>query len=113
MILNFVTKWREAKGVTKAHLARRVGVSRSYITKLEQGKMQPSGEMMFRIAKYLGQPLEVVFRCAQAENRNSFVCAKVMPDRQTFNFTDAPPPASGETNKTIKTAENKRKAITW
>lgn len=56
------------KGVTKAHLARRVGVDRSYVTKLEQGKMQPSGEMMFRIARYLGQPLEEVFQHAQSIN---------------------------------------------
>jgi putative transcriptional regulator len=68
MITNFVTKWRLAKGVTKAHLARRVGVDRSYVTKLEQGKMQPSGEMMFRIARYLGQPLEDVFQHAQSLN---------------------------------------------
>ena len=65
MIINVVTKWRKAKGVSKAHLARRVGVSRSYVTKLEKGIMQPSGEMMFRIARYLGQPLEAVFQPSQ------------------------------------------------
>ena len=65
MIINSLTKWRQAKGVSKAHLARRIGVDRSYVTKLEQGKMQPSGEMMFRIAKYLGQPLEAIFQHAQ------------------------------------------------
>jgi putative transcriptional regulator len=64
MVINSVTKWRQAKGVSKAHLARYVGVDRSYVTKLEQGKMQPSAEMMFRIAKYLGQPLEAVFQHA-------------------------------------------------
>ena len=68
MITNCVSKWRQAKGVSKAHLARRVGVDRSYMTKLEQGIMQPSGEMMFRIAKYLGQPLEMVFQHAAASN---------------------------------------------
>jgi putative transcriptional regulator len=66
MITNCVTKWRQAKRVSKAQLARRVGVDRSYVTKLEQGKMQPSGEMMFRIAKYLEQPLEAVFQHAQS-----------------------------------------------
>ena len=68
MVINFVTKWRQAKGVSKAHLARRVGVNRSYVTKLEQGILQPSGEMMFRIAKYLGQPLETVFQHAPSNN---------------------------------------------
>ena len=70
MIVNSVTKWRQAKRVSKAHLARRVGVNRSYVTKLEQGKMQPSGEMMFRIAKYLGQPLEIVFQHSQSLNES-------------------------------------------
>jgi putative transcriptional regulator len=68
MITNSVSKWRTEKGVSKAHLARRVGVNRSYMTKLEQGIMQPSGEMMFRIAKYLGQPLEQVFQHTQITN---------------------------------------------
>jgi putative transcriptional regulator len=73
MVINSVAKWRQAKGVSKAHLARRVGVDRSYVTKLEQGKMQPSGEMMFRIAKYLGQPLEAVFQHGQSlKERRSF-----------------------------------------
>jgi putative transcriptional regulator len=82
MIINTVTKWRQEKGVTKAHLARRVGVKRSYMTKLEQGKMQPSGEMMFRIAKYLGQPLEAVFQHVQATGPSASFCEKVMPDSQ-------------------------------
>jgi len=64
MIVSSVTQWRQAQRVSKAQLARRVGVSRSYVTKLEQGKLQPSGEMMFRIAKYLKQPLEAVFQHA-------------------------------------------------
>ena len=77
MVINAVTKWRQAKGVSKAHLARRVGVSRSYVTKLEQGTMQPSGEMMFRIAKYLGQPLELVFQHTPAANEQpSFSVSK-------------------------------------
>ena len=50
------------KGVTKAHMARRLGVAPSYMTKLEQGRLQPSGEMMFRMAKYLGQTIEVLFQ---------------------------------------------------
>jgi len=66
MITNMVAKWREEKGVTKAHMARYIGVKRSYMTKLEQGRLQPSAEMMFRIAKYLGQPLEILFQHVQS-----------------------------------------------
>jgi transcriptional regulator with XRE-family HTH domain len=68
MVTNSVAKWRAVKRVSKAHLARQVGVHRSYVTKLEHGTMQPSGEMMFRIAKYLGQPLIEVFQHAQTIN---------------------------------------------
>jgi putative transcriptional regulator len=74
MVTNTVAKWRMEKGVSKAHLARRVSVSRSYMTKLEQGKLQPSGEMMFRIAKYLGQPLEAVFQHAQSLKESPSFC---------------------------------------
>ena len=64
MVVNEVQKWRMArdgKGVSKAHLAREIGVSRSYITKLEQGKIQASAEMMFKIAAYLARPIEEIF----------------------------------------------------
>ena len=58
-------------------MARRVGVKRSYMTKLEQGRLQPSGEMMFRIAKYLGQPLEQVFQYVQgSETQPVFLGSK-------------------------------------
>jgi putative transcriptional regulator len=96
MILNFVTKWREAKGVSKAHLARRIGVSRSYITKLEQGILQPSAEMMFRLAKYLGQPLEAVFQHTQSASATLFNRDKVMPDSQTLS---RPCPAADRNTK--------------
>jgi len=70
MITNTVTQWRTARGVSKAHMARQVGVERSYMTKLEQGRLQPSGEMMFRIAGYLKQPLEQVFQHVQGPKQS-------------------------------------------
>jgi transcriptional regulator with XRE-family HTH domain len=38
-------------GMTKAELARKLGVSRTYITYLTQGKNKPSKEMADRLAK--------------------------------------------------------------
>ena len=61
MMLNKVAEWRKQKGVSKAHMARQIGVERSYMTKLEQGRIQPTGEKMLRIAEYLKQPVEAVF----------------------------------------------------
>jgi putative transcriptional regulator len=95
MVTNLVNKWRLAKGVSKAHMARYVGVDRSYVTKLEQGKMQPSGEMMFRIAEYLGQPLEVVFQHAPVKSGGHLFSAQVMPESQT---TISPPCAATKGN---------------
>jgi DNA-binding XRE family transcriptional regulator len=65
MLQNEVQKWRllkNGKGVSRAHLARQIRVCRSYVTKLEQGKIQPSGEVMFKIAAYLERPIEDIFR---------------------------------------------------
>jgi len=76
MITNTVTKWRKEKGVTKSHMARYIGVERSYMTKLEQGKLQPSAEMMFKIAKYLGQSLESLFQYVQSTTSSANFCPK-------------------------------------
>lgn len=70
MVTNDVEKWRREKdgrGVSKAHLARQIKMSRSYITKLEQGRIQPSAEVMFRIAAYLGKPIEEIFHYQKGE----------------------------------------------
>jgi DNA-binding XRE family transcriptional regulator len=64
MVTNIVTKWRTEKGVSKAHLARRVGVCRAYMTRLEKGDLQPSGDVMFRIAGYFKCRVEDVFQRA-------------------------------------------------
>lgn len=64
MITNDIRERRAQRGpsgISKAHLARRVGVSRSYITRLEQGAREPSAEVMFRIAQYFGCHVEDVF----------------------------------------------------
>ncbi len=62
MITNKVQQWREQKGVTKSILAHRVGLSRSYVTRLEKGEIKPSLEVMFRIARYLGCQIEEIFQ---------------------------------------------------
>ena len=71
MVINFVAQAREQRGVSRAHLARHVGVSRAYVTKLEQGKLEPSGGKMLRIAAYLKRPVEDVFRLAPANQFHS------------------------------------------
>jgi len=64
MIANQLAAWRARhgrRGISKAHLARQLKVSRSYIVKLESGHSQPSAVMMFRVAHYFGCRIEDVF----------------------------------------------------
>lgn len=57
------------KGVTPAHLARKIGVSRSYISKLERHLVTPSAKVMFKIADYLECRVEDVFQYESDRDR--------------------------------------------
>lgn len=59
-----ITALREERGVSKAHLARQVGVSRGYVTRLENGSLQPGAAVMLRLARYFRRPVEEVFQLA-------------------------------------------------
>ena len=69
MIGNNIRARRCVRGITKAHLARRVGVSRSYMARLEDGIRVPSAEVMFRIARYFHRNVEQVFQYGTAPRR--------------------------------------------
>jgi putative transcriptional regulator len=62
MLKNSVAKFRGRKGVSKSHLARKIGRCPSYVTRLENNDIQPSGEVMFRIANYFKCRVEDVFQ---------------------------------------------------
>jgi DNA-binding XRE family transcriptional regulator len=69
MITNNIRGRRCLKGITKAHLARQVGVSRCYIARLEDGLRVPSAKVMFRIAQYFQRNIEQVFQCGATRKR--------------------------------------------
>jgi len=46
----------------KSHLARKIGVCPSYINRLENWDIQPSGEKMFRIAEVFKCRIEEIFQ---------------------------------------------------
>ena len=48
--------------LTKAGLAKKIGVCASYVTRLENNDIQPSGEVMFRIAAHFKCHIEDIFR---------------------------------------------------
>jgi len=62
MLKNTVEQFRKRRGVSKAHFARQIEVCPSYVTRLENMDIQPSGEVMFRIAHYFKCRVEDVFQ---------------------------------------------------
>ena len=48
---------REAKGFTQDALAKKVGVSRAYLARLEMGRHDPPLSRLQKLAKALGVPL--------------------------------------------------------
>ncbi len=51
--------------MSKATLARRIGASRSYITKVENQQLQPSGPAMLRFAHVLMRPVGDIFQLTE------------------------------------------------
>ena len=51
---------RKEVGLTQAELAKRVGTSKSYISKLETGSVEPSVGLFYRIISALGLSVEIV-----------------------------------------------------
>ena len=72
VLRNNVKQFRERRGVSKSHLARQIRVCPSYVTRLENMDIQPSGEVMFRIAGYFKCRIEDVFKPSPATGRSGF-----------------------------------------
>ncbi len=53
---------RKKKGLTQEELARKAGMSRTNVTRVENGRYNPSVEMMVRIAAALEAELEITLR---------------------------------------------------
>ena len=51
---------REARGMSQSELARRAGSPRTYLIALEQGKHEPTLDLLGRISAALGYPLREV-----------------------------------------------------
>jgi DNA-binding XRE family transcriptional regulator len=92
----------QGKGVSRAHLARKVRVGRSYVTKLEKGTAQPSAEVMFRVAQYFKQPIEAIFQQTNdGERKDASMPLDAVPVRHIRDPILTPPasPAGTETTK--------------
>ena len=51
---------RKAAGVTQSELAERINSTKSYISKLEKGHVNPSAGLFFSIINALGMKVEIV-----------------------------------------------------
>ncbi len=74
MIKNKVKAFREKKrdfNVSKAHLARKIGVQRSYVTKLEDEAFTPSLEKAFKLADYFKCSIHDIFSYVKDERVKS------------------------------------------
>lgn len=60
-INNLVRKTRREQGMTQEELAKRVGITRPYLSDIENDKRQVRGELMIRIAITLGVKVEDIF----------------------------------------------------
>lgn len=63
-VANRIQEWRATKGpqgISKAALSRRLGISKSYVTRLEQGRAVPCLELALRTAQYFGCSVEELF----------------------------------------------------
>lgn len=58
---NKLAEIRKEKNITQSELARKAGVSRSYINKIEHGKLNGSIKLSIRIASILETPVEEIF----------------------------------------------------
>lgn len=60
-INNLVRKTRREQGMTQEELAKRVGITRPYLSDIENDKRHVRGELMIRIAITLGVKVEDIF----------------------------------------------------
>lgn len=84
-VTNRLTECRNAKGIKKSQLAFYLKKSRGYVTRLEQGDIQPSIESALRIAQYFGKPVEHIFQLATISRSVSAPSADQQLRRETTN----------------------------
>ncbi|MGI8830856.1 MAG: helix-turn-helix transcriptional regulator [Candidatus Limnocylindria bacterium] len=58
---NRLSTIREARGLTGAELARRIGVHRSWVSRIERGRAEPWPAFRARAAAVLGVDEELLF----------------------------------------------------
>jgi len=58
---NKIAFFRKQKGLTQEKLAEIVGITRPYLSEIENGNYAPGGPLILKIAKSLGVSVEDIF----------------------------------------------------
>ncbi|MCY6372414.1 helix-turn-helix transcriptional regulator [Clostridium ganghwense] len=58
---NIIAKTRNKKNISQETLSKSVGISRPFLSNIENGKQIPSCDIAVRISKVLGEPIEKIF----------------------------------------------------
>lgn len=58
---NKIAQYRKIRGMTQDELAKAAGITRPYLSDIENGKYSPGGPLMLRIAKVLNLAVEEIF----------------------------------------------------
>jgi len=61
MLENKIAEYRKNKKLIQQELADMVGIQRPYLSELENGKNEPGGLLMLKIAKALGVDVNEIF----------------------------------------------------
>ena len=61
-VINSMRALRDARGLTQAELAARVGVTRQTLIAIETGRYSPTLELAFQLARVFGVGLDDVFQ---------------------------------------------------
>jgi DNA-binding XRE family transcriptional regulator len=94
-----VREFRTTMNMSKAALARRIGAVRSYITKVENEELQPSGPVMLRFAHVLQRSVEELFQLTELPSGQ----AAFQPISQRASVR------AGESNKPAEVNKHKKR----
>lgn len=64
-IQNRIAALRTLRNISQESLAGELGIERTYLSKVERGKVTPSGALMASVCRWFGLPLEGVFYLEQ------------------------------------------------
>ena len=60
-IKNNIRKYRQIKGVNQGEAAKALGITRTYLSKIENNKFTPRSELMIKICRYFKKDLGEMF----------------------------------------------------